>query len=249
MLVIRVAPDDWGDARPVDIERLLEDVASHINRELRNPVTGTINVRIAPPTDDTPRHLIQYYRPGLSTVQITASDKYWARYTYEFAHEFCHVMIKPSQSSSGPNHWFLEAVCEMASVFTLQRMSERWMTHPPYENWSSYHSSLAKYADDRLTAPEHALPVGISLSEWFAEHEVDLRSDPYMRDSNAVVSYQLLPIFEAHPTAWNTVQCLPAGHTARDSPTRDYLRSWHAAVDPRDEYVVDQVMQLFGGLL
>ena len=247
VLQVCVEPNDWGAARVVDIERLLADAVSHINWELRKPVAGTINVRLAPESDFTPRHLIQHYSPGSSTIQITATGTYWSQYAYQFTHEFCHVMIEPTQPSSGPNHWFEEAICEAASVFTLCRMSKRWKTDPAYENWTSYSSSLAKYAHGRLTAPERALPSDMRLSGWFAVHQDALRSDPYIRDHNAVVAYQLLPIFEARPASWNAIQRLPAGqHPATNSPTRDYLRSWRSVVDPHDRHVVDQVMQSFG---
>ena len=244
---VRVEPNDWGGARIVDIERLLTDAASHINRELRQIDTEIVNVRLAPSTDFTPRHLIQCYRPGSSTVQITATGTFWSQYVYQFIHEFCHVIIEPIQPSSGPNHWFEEAICEASSLFTLRRMAERWKTDPPYENWASYSSALAEYAHGRLSAPQRALPSTMSLPEWLAEHEDALRSDPYGRDRNAVVGYQLLPILEARPGAWNAVQRLPAGqHAATNSPTCDYLRSWRSVVDPRDRHVVDQVMQLLG---
>ena len=242
-----VEPNDWGGARIVDIERLLADAASHINRELRQIDTGTINVRLAPSTDFTPRHLVQCYLPGSSTVQITATGTFWCQYVYQFTHEFCHVIIEPRQPSAGPNHWFEEATCEMASVFTLRRMSERWRTDPPYDRWASYSSALAEYAHEMLSAPERTLPSDMRLSEWFAAHDGALRDDPYSRDNTAVVAYQLLPIFEARPGAWNAVQRLPAGqHAATDSPTYDYLRFWRSVVEPRDKHVVDQVMQLLG---
>ena len=137
----------------------------------------------------------------------------------------------------------------MASVFTLRRMSEGWKANPPYENWSPHSASLAKYAQNMLTAPERALPSDTSLPVWLTDRENALRNDPYMRDTNAVVAYRLLPIFEVHASAWNTIQRLPAGqHPEKHSPTRAYLRSWRSAVDPSDGHVVDQVMQLLGML-
>ena len=247
MLRVRAEPDGWGDAQPIDIERLLEDTASHLNRELRNPVTGTISVQSAPATDREPRLLIQYSRPGFYCVQLTAIDRHWAQYAYQFAHEFCHLVIDPYRGEGSSTQWFEEAACELASVFVLRRMAERWPTQPPYPNWASYSPSLAEYARQRLDKTERSLPSDVSFADWFSADEGSLRQDPYQRDKNAVIAYTMLPIFEAFPEGWNAIQRLPAGQQATtDSPTRAYLQSWRAAVDPRDTHVVDEVMQLLG---
>ena len=180
-------------------------------------------------------------------MQLTATDRRWSQYAYQFAHEFCHVMIDPYHGERGSNQWFEEALCEMASVFVLRRMSERWRATPPYPNWSSYSSSIADYVNARLTNPDHALPSGESMTEWFAANEDTLRQDPYQRNKNAVVAYSLLSIFEEHPSAWNAVQHLPVGqYPIHDITTLDHLRSWRSSVDSGDRQIVDQVMQLFG---
>ena len=89
----------------------------------------------------------------------------------------------------------------------------------------------------------------MSLADWFSAHEDSLRQYPYKRDKNAVVAYNMLPIFEAFPEGWNAIQRLPAGQlSTTDSSTRTYLRSWRAAVNSRDQHVVDLVMQLLGML-
>ena len=211
MLQVCVEPNGWGDARPVDIARLLTDAASHINRELRNPVVGTINVLSAPATDHTPRTLVQYSRPGSYSVQLTATERCWSQYAFQFSHEFCHVMIDPhrSEGGSGANQWLDEAVCEVASMFVLRRMAKRWAVDPPYPNWSSYAVSITEYVNERMDKPEHTMPSGVSLHEWFLSNEETLRRDPHQRDKNAVVAYNWLPIFEIYPALWNAARCLP----------------------------------------
>ena len=250
VLCVRVAPDGWNGAFPVDIERLLEDTASHINRELRNPVTGTISVRSAPSTDRVPRTLIRYSEPGFYVVQLTATERRWSQYVYEFAHEFCHIVIDPYRGEGPSTQWLEEAVCELASVFVLRRMAERWLDsaavsrtgHPILPRWLSMR-------DSDWMKPERSLPSDVSLADWFSANEGALRQDPYQRDQNALIAYNMVPIFEALPESWNAIQRLPADqHPTTDSPTRAHLQSWRAAVDPRDRHVVDQVMQLLGVL-
>ena len=135
VLRVHLPPDGWKGALPVDVARLLEDAASHINRELRNPIVGTIIVRSAPLTDRTSRALIQYSKSVSYAVQLTATERHWCQYAYQFAHEFCHLVIDPYRCEGDVTQWFEEVVCELASVFVLRRMAERWRSHPPYPNW------------------------------------------------------------------------------------------------------------------
>ena len=71
------------------------------------------------------------YRPsrqGPFTVFLAARDDYWCQFAYQFSHELCHVLSDYERLGEGPNGWFHEAICELASVFTLRRMAERWLT-------------------------------------------------------------------------------------------------------------------------
>ena len=67
-----------------------------------------------------------------SSFGYSARDRKWAKFGYQFSHEFCHVLSNYENLKANPNNWFHEAICELASVFTLRRMAERWPTHPPY---------------------------------------------------------------------------------------------------------------------
>ena len=89
---IEVEPRGWGDALPVDIEALLTDVASHLNRLLVEPVAERIMVVPVSGTGAVPRTLYRYSASGPVTIQLTARDKRWAKFAYQFAHEFCHVL-------------------------------------------------------------------------------------------------------------------------------------------------------------
>ena len=45
-----VSQTDWGNAQANDIEKLLKDTASHLNRLLRSPFEGRIHVEPSPET-------------------------------------------------------------------------------------------------------------------------------------------------------------------------------------------------------
>ena len=238
---IVVAPYGWAEARPRDIEALLRNVASHMNRFLRPPFAGTIIVVPAPCDDWGPR---THYRPSTRDpffIQLTARGRKWAQFAYQFSHELCHVLSDYERLREGPNNWFHEAICELASVFTLRRMAERWPICPPYPNWTEYSEALAKYAVELLSHQERRLPAGATLRDWLSTREDELRKDPRQRDKNAVVAHSLLPIFESQPAGWNAIRSLPDS----SATFGDYLLEWHARVEPANKPFVKRILEAF----
>ena len=238
---IDVESHGWGEAIPSNVAVLLADVASHMSRLLTDPAPDHIKVIPVSGSDAVPRTLYRRSANGPITIQLTAQDRKWAKFAYQFSHEFCHVLSDYERLADGPNNWFHEALCELASVFTLRRMAERWPTRPPYPNWADYAQSLAGYADDLLDNENSRLPADSTLRHWLAAREEQLRSDPYLRDLNTVVAYRLLPTFEAEPTGWNAVRSLPNSSGC----LMEYLADWYECVDTADKPFVKRVIGAF----
>lgn len=238
-MTIDVEPYGWGDARPVDIQAVLDDAASHLNRLVDEPVADCIRVVAARGEDAQPMTRYRRSPEDSITFQLTAHGTFWAQFAYQFSHEFCHALSRYERLRDNPNNWFHEALCELASVFTLRRMAERWPEQPTYPHWAGYATALGTYADDLLTSPNRQLPHGITLAAWLVAHEKALRQDPYRRDNNATVAYNLLSLFEAEPTAWNAVRDLPIckGMLA------EYLADWRRQVKTSDKPFVNRVME------
>lgn len=236
-----VSDSGWGAAQPIDVVVLLVDVASHLSRLLVEPVVERIRVVPVSGSRAFPRTLYRFGAPGPVTIQLTARDTYWAKFSYQFAHEFCHVVSDYERLGENPNQWFHEALCELASVFTLRRMAERWPTHPPYPHWAGYASALSEYADNLLDDENRQMPKGLTLANWLPMYEDELRRDPYIRDKNAVVAYQLLPLFEAEPSGWNAVRSMPSSTGA----LTEYLAEWHECVQPAHKPFVRRVIGVF----
>ena len=161
---ISVLESDWGEANRDDIRILLEDVASHIVRELRHPFDEAIRV-VNLPTTDNPRAFYRGPHEDVHKVNLTAKDRKWSRFAYQFAHEFCHVRSGHERLRNNPNNWLHEAICELASIFTLRRMGERWRTEAPYTNWTSYSESLAAYAESLVEKYSSGSPTA-SFGAW-----------------------------------------------------------------------------------
>lgn len=238
---IEVQPHGWGEAIPSNIEALLTDVASHLNRLVAQPVSEHITVVSVSVPGAVPKTLYRQSTTDPITVHLTARNRRWAKFAYQFSHEFCHVLSNYERLRDNPNQWLHESLCELASVFTLHRMAERWRTLPPYPNWADYAPFLASYADDRLDNENSRLPADLTLEHWLSAHEEQLRSDPYLRDLNAVVAYQLLPTFEAEPTGWNAVRNLPNS----SGYLMEYLADWHDNVASTDKPFVERLIGVF----
>ena len=185
----------WGGSHPSNIEALLTDAARHLIGAFREAPTGNIVVGATANTDDPPITLFRSSRKEPYRILLQARGRHWSQFAYQFSHELCHVLSDYERLRGSRNRWFHEAICELASVFTLRRMAEAWPTHPPYPNWAGYAQSLATYAEDCLSNGERRVPAGTTLAAWLSSEEEDLRRDCLQRDKNAVVAYSLLPIF------------------------------------------------------
>ena len=239
MLTILVS-GEWDGAKLPDIEKLLLDTASHINGLLRTPWAGEVHVKPAPSHDPTPRTLLPKTDPIV--IQLTCKDRRWAQYAYQFAHEFAHILSNYEDLINNPNNWFHETICELASVFTLRRMAERWLKDPPYRNWADYSESLLEYSVNLQNREERQLPAGATLPEWIESEESSLRSYAIQRDKNALVAYSLLSLFEEQPSGWNTIRLLPNS----SAELGGYLSEWAEAVHPDDVQFVIDLAEILG---
>ena len=239
-MVVLVANSGWGEGRSIDVRTLLIDVASHLTAPLREALACSVFVVPATDADFVPRIRYRTSPREPFMIQLTARNRRWSQYAYQFSHELCHLLCDYERiGDDNPNCWFHEALCELASVFVLRRMAERWPTNPPYLNWAGYAGALAHQAFEEMTREERQLPAGAVLPEWITSEEEVLRTDPYQRDYNAIVAYALLPVFEACPEGWNSVLHLPTSTGC----LRDYIQDWRAAVSDIDRPFVERILQ------
>ena len=240
---IVVPPSNWGEGRRKYVETLLRNTASHMFLLFRNPFDADIRV-IPGPIDEDPICLYRLPTETRDTIKLSARNRYWGQYAYQFAHEFCHVISKHDNLKENPNNWFHEAICELASAFTLRCMGERWRTDPPYPHLADYADKLIKYecSHRQKSQLKCKLPDGVSLHSWLLDNEDVLREDKYQREKNSMVAYQLLPIFEDTPTGWNAVRNFPTSK----GYLKEYLRDWYSSVESEDKPFVARLSNAFG---
>ena len=110
----------------------------------------------------------------------------------------------------------------------LASSAPQWIApHPPTR--VSTEQIDAAYIDSRLSPFTRGCP----------SHRPKHKNPfPYLRDHNATVAHDLLPLFEAETTAWNAVRRLPVSNET----LADYLSDWRRQVNPDDGRFVNRVM-------
>lgn len=241
-LDIRPADSGWGEAQLENVHRVLVAAANELwkyfpNHKL-NPVVVYANQTF------TPRTYIALGPQGEYQVNINVSDRYWAKYTYQFAHEFCHVLSKKNNGEDYPDYWFEETLCELASFFVLHHSAMTWVTNPPYQEWRGYAPSLWKYAEDEIKNGN--LPENESLPIWFQRNEKLLRENPKDRPKNLIAAVQLLPLFEGNPEHWEAITWLNTATLPPHHSFADYLSAWRRNSPERHRAFITQIAKDFG---
>jgi len=235
-----VIPGDWGGAGPDDILAVCRSAAQELtvlfpDRELE-PISIKYDAKQGP--------MVIYGKgaDGERRVLLNTKDTYWSQYSYQFAHEVCHILCN-YRDSNRANLWFEETLCETASLFVLRKMSETWKTKPPYANWKSYAQKHNDYAEDRLKKTEKL--EGLTLAQWFQRNEAELRKTGTNRQKNEVVAVALLPLFEKNPKNWQAVSYLNQWDPKKELTFNEYLQDWHERVPKDLKPFVAEVATLF----
>jgi hypothetical protein len=226
-LNIRV-DESWDLDDPSQVTNILSETATYIYTHLRDSPRFDIVVG-----HDRERGPISLYRPSdedFDRVLLSNTPlEYRPQIMYQFSHEFCHVISDYNRirSTDSKNEWFHEVLCELASIFVLHSTGE---------------PELKKYIDDYLGDSRDLLAGIEDFGSWILSKEEGLRTRTagrHDRKTNAVVAYQLHPLFRQYPTIWNTLWHLPQS----DSNLTDYIEEWKQAIDDRDSPLLEKLKE------
>jgi hypothetical protein len=231
-LDIHVQADGFGKASPADITSVLQSGASEIWRHCHRIQLDGIDVYHRA---DHPQTDFKRTPSGRISIGLSSRDTYWAQYSFQFAHEFCHALAnfsnRPQRSVRYPstaNLWLEESLCETASLFVLRAMNRSWRTDPSYPVWRYYAPSFNDYVERRLALPEHHLPAGTPFIVWFRQNQEALRQNPALRDRNTIIAVKLLPLFEAEPLGWEALPFLNIGSSEKNQSLARHLAEWRS---------------------
>ena len=251
-LALRVKLDGFGGASEADIKAVLRSAGGALWQHCPHTQLPPQGFEIY---HSTPDPITQYALSGDGRIVIglAVEGHLWARFAFQFAHEFAHALMDHSNDPGRPwhklehaNQWLEESLCETASLFSLRAMAQTWPTQPPYPNWISYAPALGDYAAQRMAEPRHRLPAGQTFAAWFAAEEPGLRQQWAQREKNTLIAQQLLPLFEAEPAGWEAITALKLGTRDVDKTLAKHLAEWHANAPAAQRAFILKIAALFG---
>lgn len=240
-LKFRLLPESWGDASLVELEKVLLSAG------------GTLWGHF--PGRELPRFLVQRGKDGPivhfkkniageTVMELDAEGRRWAQFSYQFAHEFTHILAHFDEDWTG-NLWFEETLCETASLFALRTMGRQWRENPIYPNWASYSATLEGYAADVIKS--RPVLSQVDLAGFVKKHRDKLQSTPINRAMNGAMAVPLLPLFEALPSRWEAITWLNSRPSQPGESFGDYMDKWEAAAPARHTGFVRLLRKLFVG--
>lgn len=245
-ITIRVIySEGFGDALTQDIQKVLYSAADELLPYY--PKGKPISILVER-SKGSPIAKFRRGPNGEYLVGLDVDGRYWAQFAYQFAHELTHILSNYERvdSERNANQWFMESLCETASMFAVSRMAVTWKTNAPYPNWKNFASALQDYADRLKNNPERQIPRGTTLAAWFKINEPELRTNAVLRVKNAIVARQLLTLLEAHPEYWGAVRYLNLGEIQNAESFEKFLGRWARATPADLQPFVREIAKRFG---
>lgn len=233
---------NWGEAQFQDITKLLDNVIEvfYANLDL-NIITEkqvyVVNSKSKIPQADYPE-IIKLEKCNI--IYLSVCDRLWCQYSYQFAHELCHHVIDNDFFCSNDKFgWLEESLCELASIFCIDRMSQVWLSNPPYPNWNSYSANLADYVKNIIEDPQ--CKISKPFKEWLSENIDKLFIDRYMRDVNRIIALHILPLFNERPELWVSIQYLKLIKVTDEMTLSSFIDCWIEVVPDKQKELLGEI--------
>lgn len=233
LLVVR---EGWDEGRD-HVREILESVAGVMTEHFEGLKLKPIIVY----PKGGPIVLYQRGPMGEIVVKLNTGDRLWSQYVYQFAHEMGHILCGYDADPHG-NDWFEESICELASLYTLRKLSKDWKASKN-ERWRAFAKHHLTYAEDRIKKGE--LPEGKTLRAWYDEHEKVLRKSATNRALNQVVATTLLPMFEKQPEMWGAVYYLNHEEVKAPISFNQFLSDWKKHAPEKYDAFIEKIAKAF----
>jgi hypothetical protein len=223
----------WGSAQVQDITNLLDSVITDFYSNLDNSKINILPVFVLNSKSKTPptNYPETIKQNNFTLIYLNTEDIYWSQYSYQFSHELCHYIIDtnflPRNDKFG---WLEESLCELAALYTLNKMSITWQTNPPYSNWRNYSISLKNYANEIISRPENRITKPFNM--WLLDNLPALYNDRYRRTENQIIAVHLLPIFTRTPELWKIIHYIKKIDNFDNMTLEQYLFEWKKFIPP-----------------
>ena len=242
-VTITIQQGNWGDVKLAEIKCVLDSTAGIFvpySNTLRNKEIYVYE------TASVPKFFYSDpLRDEKIRINISAKNRHWCQYAFQFAHELGHLMCVARRGDS-TNQWFEESLCEAASLFALERLSKTWSNSPPYPSWKTYAIEFHKYRTQRIIQSNY--PENLQLPSWWESHKSVLSKSANLRKHNLWVAVSLLSLIEKMPdSAWSACAKLNESKNEHPKNFRQYLDDWKSACfQIKQKEFVEEIISLFG---
>lgn len=228
----------WPGAFPYTICVLLDTVKIAFERDF-----GTDHVNNRPLTviydTDYPSSFA-----ANNLIALTATNGYFSQYAYQFSHELCHVLIGANNRANEKMLWFEETLCELASIYFMERMSVLWTIGGQYFS----DLTLKQFAPNHLNyISEHIQPTAevfditrIGRGDLLAH----FCANPTDRAKNKHMAINLWPTFKKYPHLWAATPLTVA--LSPDLPLDRWMREWRSTAPESCFNGITEVATVFG---
>ncbi|BDS05417.1 hypothetical protein NT6N_04570 [Oceaniferula spumae] len=238
---LRVRVEATGfNASASDISKVLEYAGRPLWRNFKNYRVEPIMVIRG---DNGPITLYKRNLKGEIIVMLDTNSTLWAQYSYQWAHELCHVLCG-FRNDGHDNKWFEETICELASLYCMRAASKDWAANPPYPHWKSYAPHLKAYADKTMGKYEQIKAEDLDV--FYQKHRDELRKSSTLRHHNGAMAAALLPLFEKNPNNWEALRYLNATPAKKGLSFKDFLAKWHNDAPEKHRKFITHIAQLYG---
>jgi hypothetical protein len=232
----------WGEARDIDVLAVLQSVADVYAETYGNEYISRLDLHTV-----ITKSLYEYpmLLSDLSAIWLSASNRSWARYMFQFSHELYHY-IGDDGDADDRHQWFEEAIAAMHSLYVLDILAEEWETDAPYDNWIDYAPAIRDYYDNLLNDNDYGI-YGFELAQYYKANRESLEENPYyiIKDDRRAVD-ALAPIlysdvFKDNTEAWEALTVLHTMEDCNDYTFEDYINEWYDKCSEGQKSVVMEV--------
>ncbi|MDR0792760.1 MAG: hypothetical protein LBE82_05590 [Chitinophagaceae bacterium] len=232
----------WEQGRIQDVIKLLDSVITdfYANFDLEQIIEKpiyVINSKNKIPPSNCPTFVKQN---ECNRIYLNTVNRLWCQYSYQFSHELCHHIIDSDFLTTNDRFgWFEESLCELASIFCIDKMAQTWLTNPPYSNWKEYSNSLAGYVRDIIEKSENKIVQPFKI--WLAKRMDELYNDRYKRAENRIVALQLFPLFKNEPEFWSSIQYLKRIKVTDKMSFDNFMDAWTESVPEKMREMLNEI--------
>ena len=218
---LRVQGGNWGNVKTDEVQKVL-DCTLHVFLPL-SPALQKYEIVVGS-TSESPKVLYERSSGGEYSIELTAKGRHWCQYVFQFSHELSHIMCGYKRGESS-NLWFEESICEVASLYALQKIGKVWKERSSNKTWQSYAEEFQKYRRERIRNSSY--PENFHLSSWWKKNRVVLSAHPHLRKENTWVAWSLYNLFAQRPSiAWSSCFWLNHTKSKQELSFEQYLQNW-----------------------